>query len=652
MSLFGGGGSAAVNETRIGNLQVQQTGYNVTIAVVMGTNRVAPTLVYYTDFVATAHENSGGGKGLGGGSSGKSYTYNASIMLLVGEGDEGIDFGKLWVNKSIYNAPADAGFITKSGSNTQTPWSYLVSKHPEDALVFNHFAYIAAANYPLSNGASIGNHGVEVKGFYRDGVDAQVKSCMQGLLLNNQWGCGWDVEKVDALDQMDSYCKAYTIVISPALTEQKAAGEVLAQWAKIANSAIVWSNGKLKCLPYSAQDYNDYVATASTGIHLTNADFIVKGDEEPVRISRKLKADSFNKVTVEYLSRAHNYDVRPATEPDQGDIEESKLRAMPTITMHEICLSGVAHTVAKNELQRSLYIGIEYEFNLSWPYCLLEPMDIVTITETACGLDDVPVRIIKIKDRADGLRIVTAEEMPWGVAHTEPASFADIGGYVPFTNVEVGPVNAPVIFMAPGALTAGGYEVWIAISNPDSNFGGCIIHTSFDDETYTRRGTFYGKSTHGFLTADLVAGDDPDVNPGHQLTVDLTVSGGTLSSTAATDAQLCLAGDEFIAYRFATLTGLNQYDLFSPVSPAIAPYLRRGLYGSTKGALDGARFVVCDSRLYKHKITADDIEKTLYIKLQSFNVYNDGLEDLSTVAAYSVVITEPLSVGSIFEQWA
>lgn len=154
------------------------------------------------------------------------------------------------------------------------------------------------------------------------------------------------------------------------------------------------------------------------------------------------------------------------------------------------------------------------------------------------------------------------------------------------------------------------------------------------------------------MTADLVAGDDPDVNPAHQLTVDLAVSGGTLSSTAATDAQLCLAGDEFVAYRFATLTGLNQYDLFSPVSPVTAPYLRRGLYGSEQGAVDGARFVVCDDRLYRQKITPDDVGKTLYIKLQSFNVYNDGLEDLSDVTAYSLVIAEPLSAGTTFDQWA
>jgi len=649
MSLFGGGG-APQTETKLGNLQVQQTGYNVTIPVVMGTNRISPTLTYYTDFIATEHD-SGGGKGLGGGNSGKSYTYTASIMLLACEGG-GVGFGKLWVNKKRYNFPWDAGFSGFGGNDSQAPWSYLVSKHPDDALIYKRFAYIAAANYELSNSASIGNHAVEVLGYYRDTVDASVKDCMRGLLINSQWGVDWDSIRVDAMSQTHSYCSAYGIVISPALTEQQPAGEILAQFAQIANSGIVWSDGKLKCIPYSDTDHGDYTASPTTGIHLTYADFIVEGDEEPVRISRKMQADAYNQVTVEYVSRAHDYDVRPAVEVDQGDIEQFGLRPMSSVTMHEICLDSVAHTVARHVLQRALYIGLEYEFNLSWNYCLLEVMDVVYITEPSCGLDDSPVRIIKIKDRADGLRTITAEEMPWGAAHTEQASYSDADGYRPLTNVSVGPVNTPVIFVAPAALATGGYEVWVALSNPDSNYGGCIVHTSFDDATYTRRGTFYGNSIHGELTANLVVGDDPDVNPAHQLTVDLSVSNGTLSSMAANDAQLCLAGDEFVAYRFATLTGLHQYDLFSPVSPATEPFLRRGLYGSTQGASIGDRFAVCDNRIYRQKISPDDIGKTMYFKFQSFNVFNDGLEDLADVTAYGFTITEPLSLGSTFEQWA
>lgn len=650
MGLFGGS-SSKQPDNRIGNLQVQQTGYNVTIPVVIGTNRVSPTLVYYTDFKAVAHK-SGGGKGLGGGGAGKSYTYRATYILLCCEGGpQDMEYGKLWVDRKRFDAPTDNGMVTRGGGTSQTRLPYLLTFHPDDALLFKNYAYLFAANHLLSNSASIGNHSVEVKGYFRDTVDASVKDCFRGVLLNTQWGLGWDSSKIDALAQLDSYCAAYGIVISPALTEQKPVSEVLAQFAQIANSAILWSDGTLKCLPYSDTNHNGYVATPTTGIHLTTDDFIVEGEEDPVRNIRKSKSETSNKVTLEFVSRAHNYDVRPAVEVDQGDIEDNGLRDLPAITAHEICLASVAHTVSKNILQRALYISISYEFSVSWVHCLLEPMDVVFLTDESSGLVDVPVRITRIVDRRDGLRTITAEEMPFGVSHSESSSFSTLEHGIPFTNIGVGSINAPVIFMAPSALADGGFEIWVAVSNSDSNYGGCIVHSSFDDATYKRQATVYGNSIYGVLTADLVAGTDPDFNPAHELKVNLSISAGTLVSLAADDAQLCLAGDEFVAFRFATLTGLNQYDLFSPVLPATVPFLRRGLYGSTQGSASGDRFVVCDQELYRHKITAEDVGKTIYFKFQSFNVYNDGLEDLDTVTAYSLVITAPLTTGSNLQQW-
>lgn len=319
---------------------------------------------------------------------------------------------------------------------------------------------------------------------------------------------------------------------------------------------------------------------------------------------------------------------------------------MPTVTMHEICLGAVAQTVARLILQRVLYVENTYEFSLSFNYSLLEPMDVVFITDTLCGIDDAPVRITQIKDQPDGLRTITAEEMPWGASHAVDVAMPDTAGYVPITNIGVGPVNTPVIFVAPPALTVTSYQIWMALSNPDVNYGGCVVWSSFDDASYTRQGTFYGSSTHGVLTEDLVAGTDPDTNPAHALRVDLSLSGGTLASTASNDWALCLAGHEFIGYRFATLTGPHQYDLFSPVPPATAPYLRRGLYSSTQGASAGARFVLCNDNLYKLKFAAADVGKTIYLKFQSFNVFNDGLEDLSTVTAYSFVLTTPARSGN------
>jgi hypothetical protein len=643
------GGGQKQKSTRIGNLQVQQTGYNVTIPVVLGTNKVKPILVYYTDFKATKN-NDGGGKG--GGGAGKSYSYNATVVLLVGEGGNEISFGKLNVNKKRYDQVDDIGLVPFYGDDGQQVWDFFNDAHTEDGVNFYRFAYLAGEQYALTTSASIGDHAVEVNGFYRgSGDDAEVHHCIQGILTNDQWGLGWDAGKVDAMAQMASYCAAYGIEVSPLLDEQTSAAEVVERLAKIANAGLVWSGGILRCIPYSDMAYGGYTPSPTTGVYLDLDDFIISDGEEPVRIRRRLQADCFNKVIIEYKSRLHGYETRTAEALDQGDIDNYRLRAASTATYNEICKASVANRVAQAELQRSLYIVFEYEFNLSWKHCLLEPMDVVYLTEPNVGLNNTPVRITKIKDGADFLRLVTAEEMPWGASHTEALPTSELLADETFANVAVGPINAPVVFIAPAKLAVGGYEVWVALSNSDANYGGVVVHSSFDNATYKRRGTYYGNAVYGSLLAALASGSDPDTNPAHELKVDIAVSGGTLASMAADDAALILVNDEFAAFRFAKLIGTKQYDLFSPILPATEPFLRRGLYGSTQGAASGARFAVCDDRLLKVAFKEEDVGKTLYLKFQAFNVFNDGLEDLSGVSAYSIVLTEPLSGGTNFEQW-
>ncbi len=53
-----------------------------------------------------------------------------------------------------------------------------------------------------------------------------------------------------------------------------------------------------------------------------------------------------------------------------------------------------------------------YKFKLGWRYALLEPMDIVLISDAALGLSQAPVRITQIEEDQDGELTITAEEIP------------------------------------------------------------------------------------------------------------------------------------------------------------------------------------------------------------------------------------------------
>ena len=53
-------------------------------------------------------------------------------------------------------------------------------------------------------------------------------------------------------------------------------------------------------------------------------------------------------------------------------------------------------------LQRALYIRNTYKFRLSWEYCLLDPMDLVTVADSILGLSNAAIRITEIEEDENG----------------------------------------------------------------------------------------------------------------------------------------------------------------------------------------------------------------------------------------------------------
>jgi hypothetical protein len=625
------GGNTAAAPTKIGSMRIQDQGYGTRIPVVLGTNRVSPVLIWYSNFRAIPHGSQGG---KGGGSAPGFYIYKAAIMLLACEaGGAGITaYGRLWRNKKVYANPGKRTLEEFLGTDTQSVWGWLTTKHPTKALAYKGHAYLAASTYGIGTDASLGNHSLEIYGLHAtlEEPDAAVSDCITEFLTNAQWGAGFSAGKIGSLSAVDDYCTAYGIRISPALVEAKPAHEYLSAWAKIANAGVVWSGGKLKYVPYSDVAEGGYTPPAATGYDLGDDDFIVDGDEDPVVCTPKLLADRYNHVQVEYLDRANDYNKVVVDAKDQANIEEFGLRTMPTVKLHAVCTAARAQLIADTILQRSLYIVNTYEFKLSWNYSLLEPMDIVTITDAQLGLDHEPVRIVKIVD--DELLRITAEEMPYGASQGGSYSSAPVDGYKPDEALEPTGINTPIVFSAPEQRSATGYEIWCAISSPDENYGGCEVWASYDDATYFQVGVHYGASIQGVLTASLAAGTDPDTV--NTLSVDLSESLGELVSVTQIETDLfdalCLVGNEFVSFRDAALTGSYTYDL---------TYLRRGVYGSAQGAADGARFVRCDGRLFQFTYDPFKSGNTVYLKFPAFNVWGDGLQDIATLTP--VVFTFP-----------
>lgn len=528
-----------------------------------------------------------------------------------------------------------------NGAANQAPWDFLVTNHPDQALSYPGVAYIAASAYELDSSASLENHSFEVVARLPYDVannifDANPKDVLVDLLTNATYGAGFPANKLDSLTQFSNYCIAAGILISPYWANQRPTHEYVTELAKIGNAAPLWSENKLKLIPYADKAINGTVTftpNVTPLYDLADDDFLDNGGD-PIKIRRKTQADAFNRVQVEFANRANEYNTDIAEAKDQADIEQFGVRPMEVVSLKSICDAGVAATVANTIKDRELYIRNEYEFRLGWRYALLEPTDIVTLTDAALGLDKTPVRIIEIAEDDEGDLTVIAEEFPVGVA--TPARYPVSGprGYAADYNIDPGNVTTPVFFEPPIEKTLTGLEVWAAVSGAGQYWGGCDVWASLDGTTYQLVGTVKGGNRYGSLRSTM--------NAGGAATAAIQLVGQTeqmLSGTAqeaAALATLCWVGNasggEFFAHQGAALVAANQYNLTGLV---------RGAYGTTDAShASGQQFVRVDETIVKSEpLDLAMIGKTIYFKFTSFNIWGGGRQTLDGVAAHSYVIT-------------
>ena len=636
-----GGKSSTITsaEERILSLQVQQSSQGLTLPVIYGRTRVAGNLVWYGDFVTIEHKTTTrqGGKG-GGGVTQEDikYTYEAAVMLALCEGEiQGV--GRIWREKEKFDSLAQLRLTLMRGGDEQPLWTHLQqAKHQDQALNYSGTAYLCSPNYELTKSAQIYQHNFEVigkLGYSGNIPDANPREIVLDLLTNQRYGCGFPSQNIGDTDRYSNYCRAVGIFLSPAYTEQGEAQRNISELLEQTNSAAVFSQGRLKIIPYGDGSYSGngavYVADNKAVYDLTDDDFIVSGAQDPVKVERKTNADAFNQIQVEYLDRNNDYNVAIAEVKDQANIEQYGLRPKDAIKMHGICDAKVAQKVAQQLLQRALYVRNEYEFKLGWKYCLLEPMDIVTLTDAGLGLNKTPVRITEIEEDEEGVLSIKAEDYPVGVYTVSEYPTQPSLGYSADYNVSPGNAHVPVIFEAPLQLTGGEPQIWLATAGGDM-WGGAEVWVSTDGDSYTRVGAVNHKARFGSLTAALPNGAVFD----RTNTLGVEISAGQLTDGTEQDSRdlltLCYVDGEFLAYANAELKGVGRYTLGN---------LTRGAYGSTINAhAAGSQFARIDETLFKYAVPRNWIGRTVWVKLVSYNVFSGGIQDLAEVPAYSYTI--------------
>jgi len=642
MGFLSGGSSQASTRTVASGVSIQSSIYGSVVPVVYGQTRMVGNLAWYGGFQAIPQNSSGAGKGGGGnggkgGGSGSEYDYKASFIFALAEGPLAA-IGTVYDSKST-KTWANSHLSFAAGSLTQSPWGYLTTNYPGQALSYAGTGYVYAQSYDLGQSAQLPNLSYEVTGLFSGAItglpDANPADVVIDALTNARYGVGFPSDHLGDLSIFRNYCLATGMVVSPLFDTQQDAATQVNQIVQDCNSEFVWSGSTLTIVPYGDQALSanggTYTPPTAALYSLTDDDFLDTGSGDPVQCSRARPSDQMNSVKIEWLNRSNHYNIEVVEADDLAAIQLYGLRTDQPSQSHWFCNIAAATLSATLQLQRQRVRNV-YTFTLGWKYCLLDPMDIIEITDEAMGLSQQWVRIVSIEEDDNGNLKITAEEYLGGTGGAPLYSFQTGSPYVANYNSDAGSVNAPVIFEPPPGLTGGVPQVWIGASG-GSNWGGADIWLSTDDSTYQRYGRITTPARQGVLTAALPSAADLDTTD--TLAVNLAESSGQLLSGTLADANafqtLCYVatdggGYELVAYETATLVSSNTYDL---------TYLRRGAYNSTIGShASGSQFCRLDNAIVQIDLPTSYIGQTVYLKLTSFNIWGGGEEQLADVDAY------------------
>lgn len=632
-----GGGKSIVNETaRISALRIQTSCYGSAIPVILGKQRTTGNLIYYGDLEAIKHKQSYG-KG-GGGVSSVYYTYRYSLQVGICEGP--CTVGDVWMvsgdDKFKLNEDPQYGYTIYQGDTPNAYSTVLAGRHADQFFHYPGLCNFTAIDMGEFTGDTPPQFSFEVIGYDYDPVigGADPAEAINTIITNQRWGASAPAGFFPVITNYGDYAVAMGWAIGLEMAAQKSAADWVQEILDQTNAAAVWSADHLEIIPYGDTAVSGNGRTWTPNVtplyDLTDDDFL--GDpEEPVRITRKADSETFNIQSVEFRNQANEYNTETTDGSDPASVAMyGPRKSRDTLSALGLLSAESATRLGDIKVQRQIRTRNEFEFELPWRYCRLLPMDIVTLTDAVLGLQRYPIRLTKVVETADMVVQCTAEDFPAGAGHAALIPRQPSDGYNQDYNTAPGNSAAPVIFEPPVAL-AGRPEIWLGTAG-GANWGGANIWISFDNISYRNVGRTPGSARMGVTTSSLPLVADPDT--ASVLGINLSISQATVIGVSAADrdafATLSWVGGELIAYKDATLTGVNAYNLSN---------FRRGLYGSPVTLHNsGVPFMRLDDAVFKYAYDPDLIGKTLYVKLQSVNLFGGAVQDIETLTPSTYVI--------------
>ena len=606
----------------ISDFMINTASYGEVVPEVLGTTRLSGNIIYYDDFTPHEHKTTTR-TGKGGGSKHTEITYTYTVACAIGlcEGPiQGI--GKVWRDKEIYDYPNEKIELTAyKGDYGQAPWPYVISKHPEKALPYSGLAYMAGV-VDLGERGSLPQYNFEIKGKLLetgDGVDVNPADYIVHVLKS----IGIDDVNIDGLEHYREYCKAADILIStPPDSRSSKAQTVINDIAEITNSLVFWSTDRLKIVPLADKPIGTWTPYNQIQYNLNSDDLIPASDGQLVVYKRKDSSESYNQATVEFINRANGYEKETVAFEIVADVQKNGLKPASKKSAHYLYTKARAQYYAEQLAMKRLYAKNQYTFRLDWAFCRLEPGDLVTLTDELCGLNKQIVVITSVSEAADGQLEITAEGKPPGTY--APAKYNVHENERPFIdyNQAAPSVNDVAIFQTVGDV--GGNQIFVGVNAP-SGWGGCSVWVSDNGENYRRIGSITQQARMGKLKYGFAQNGN---------FCNVVLNQGVLKSGTHVDAErantLCWINGEALSYETVETHPDNWYTLKGLV---------RGQYGTN--AINhnaNERFVRVDEALFRYPYRKEDINKTIYLKFTSLNLFGSNEQGLDEVQEYTYKI--------------
>ena len=606
----------------ISDFMINTASYGEVVPEVLGTTRLSGNIIYYDDFTPHEHKTTTR-TGKGGGSKHTEITYTYTVACAIGLCEGPIaGIGKVWRDKEIYDYPNEKIELTAyKGDYGQAPWPYVISKHPEKALPYSGLAYMAGV-VDLGERGSLPQYNFEIKGKLLetgDGVDVNPADYIVHVLKS----IGIDDVNIDGLEHYREYCKAADILIStPPDSRSSKAQTVINDIAEITNSLVFWSTDRLKIVPLADKPIKDWSPYNQIQYNLTADDLIPASDGQLIVYKRKDSSETYNQATVEFINRANGYEKETVAFEVVADVQKNGLKPASKKSAHYLYTKARAQYYAEQLAMKRLYAKNQYTFRLDWAFCRLEPGDLVTLTDELCGLNKQIVVITSVSEAADGQLEITAEGKPPGTY--APAKYNVHENERPFIdyNQAAPSVNDVAIFQTVGDV--GGNQIFVGVNAP-SGWGGCSVWVSDNGENYRRIGSITQQARMGKLKYGFAQNGD---------FCNVIINQGVLKSGTHVDAErantLCWINGEALSYETVETHPDNWYTLRGLV---------RGQYG-TNAINHGAneRFVRVDEALFHYPYRKEDINKTVYLKFTSLNLFGSNEQGLDEVREYQYKI--------------